>query len=216
MNPNPPVVLPLFDSASRPVRLHVSGRWRLFPFPQLLPYLPETGHFLDVGCGHGLWALMMAQARPTCPVWGVDPDVEKTAVATQVARQNSFPNLHFFTGQADALSLPACALISLIDVLYLIPFEQQARLLQTLTAHLVPGGVLLLNTMGRRPRWKYAWNLLEETLAVRVLRITYGTHFYFRPEKEWQTLLENLGLTVETRPLHAGYLHPHILFIARK
>lgn len=209
-------VLSLFDTMPRPVRLHVRGRWRLFPFPRLLPYLPETGNFLDVGCGHGLWALMMARGRPTAQVWGADPAADKIAVAQQVATRAGLPNLQFSCGLAESMPLPDCTLISLIDVLYLIPYAQQEALLQKLAALLVPGGVLLIKEMGQRPRWKYAWNLLEETLAVRILRITYGTDFYFRPENGWQTLLEGLGLTVETRSLHAGYIHPHVLFIARK
>lgn len=209
-------VLKLYDSLPQIARWHVRGRWRLFPFLKLLPYLPATGNFLDVGCGHGLWVFLMAQARPACQIWGLDPDGEKILLAQQVAGLGSFSNVRLFTGLAEELPLPICSIITLIDVLYLIPFEQQETLLKTLADQLAPDGLLLLKTMGRHPRWKYAWNWLEEMLMVRVLRITYGHNFYFRSENAWQALLNGLGLEVETVLLHKGYLHPHVLFIARK
>jgi hypothetical protein len=73
--------------------------------------------------------------------------------------------------------------------------------------------------MAERPLWKAWLNRLEETLAVRVLRLTRSDgsrHFYFRTRAEWCALLGRLGLVVETIPLDHHYYHPHVLFIARK
>jgi hypothetical protein len=62
-------------------------------------------------------------------------------------------------------------------------------------------------------------NWLEETIAVRVLKITETTEggkFYFRTRAEWQKLFASLGFSVETVSLDHGYYHPHVAFIARK
>jgi hypothetical protein len=75
---------------------------------------------------------------------------------------------------------------------------------------------LLLKEMSERPRWKYTWNWLEEWLAVRLLRITLGASFYFRPQSGWEALLSGLGLAVQTFRLDKGYLHPHVLFVGEK
>lgn len=54
----------------------VFGRWRLDPGTRILlqeaPELPESGSFLDLGCGVGSIALTMASRRPRGTVWAID------------------------------------------------------------------------------------------------------------------------------------------------
>ena len=206
----------LYQHAPLTTRLHVRGRWQLFPFPALAEYLPGKGVLLDIGCGHGLWAFYAALLRPDCVVWGVDPDEEKTAIAQGIARAQGWERVHFVAGLAAQAELPSADRISLIDVLYLIPHLEQERLLESAVARLNQGGKLLLKEMSQYPRWKFAWNWLEEWLAVRMMGITFGKHFYFRTEQDWQQLLQNLGLKVKIVYLDQGYLHPHILFVGEK
>ena len=53
-------------------------------------------------------------------------------------------------------------------------------------------------------------------LTVRILKVTQGERFHFRPQAEWEELLTSLGLRVRALRLDRGYLHPHVLFIAEK
>lgn len=209
-------VLSYYAGAPRPARLHVAGRWRLFPFPALLPYLPAPGHWLDLGCGYGLLSFYLASRFPQAHITGVDPDQEKIALACHLAQVNGLTNLQFQAGLAQDHSIPECNLVTLVDVLYLIPREQQEQILAAAAAQLEPGGHLLLKEMREGPAWKYAWNWLEEWLAVRLLGITYGRQFYFRTQAEWEGLLCDLGLQVQTVRLDHGYIHPHVLFIGEK
>jgi SAM-dependent methyltransferase len=197
-------------------RLHVAGRWQLFPFQALAEHIPSQGTFLDIGCGYGLCTFFLAYCAPQAQVWGVDPDREKIAVARAAADEQKNPNVHFEIGYAQRLDLPSCDLAILVDVLYLIPWQEQEQVLAEAANRLQPGGRLLVKEMSRRPRWKYTWNLFEEWLAVRLLHITYGQRFYFRSEDDWQKLLQSFGLRVSALRLDEGYLHPHILFIGEK
>ncbi len=188
----------------------------LFPFPALARHIPSSGAFLDVGCGYGVWSLYLAQQFPNAKIYGIDPDGEKIEVARLAAREAGLGNIQFEVGTAQAPPQRPFALVSVIDVLYLIPYPEQERFLSGVTSCLLPGGRLLLKEMSERPRWKYAWNWLEEWLAVRLLGITLGASFYFRPQAGWEALLSGLGLAVHTIRLDRGYVHPHILFVGEK
>jgi len=196
-----------FDARAR---FHVWLRWRLFPFDRLLDFIPVEGTAADLGCGHGHWALFLAMQRPGLEVWGIDPDKEKIQVAAKAAAGH-FDNLYFTAGLAEEARYPQCDVISLIDVLYLVPHGGQESILKHAAAQLKPGGRLLLKEMGHTPRWKYFWNAFQETLSVRLLGVTYGSRFYFRTAEEWGRILEQAGLVVEFTPLHKGYPYPHLL-----
>jgi 2-polyprenyl-3-methyl-5-hydroxy-6-metoxy-1,4-benzoquinol methylase len=206
----------LYRDASFQTRLHIAGRMRLFDFRLLEAYVPPEGTFLDIGCGHGVWAFWMARLRPQAAVWGVDPDTDKIGVARAAATANNIANTRFEIGRAQDVALPECVLASLVDMMYLIPHDEQERILRSAVERLQPGGRLLLKTVAERPRWKFAWNVIEETLAVHLLGITYGGRFYFRPRAEWQRVLTGLGLDVQTVRLDRGYIHPHVLFVGQK
>jgi len=197
-------------------QFHIRGRWRLFPFPALAAFLPHDGVFVDIGCGHGLWGFYMARLRPQAIIVGIDPDEEKIALAEQIARRLRMKNTRFVAGAGEASSIPSARFISAIDVLYLLPYPEQERLLARAVGALEPGGRLLLKEMSERPRWKFVWNWLEEWLAVRMLGLTLGRKFYFRTVEDWRVLLASLGLSVTIRRLDAGYLHPHVLFVGEK
>ncbi len=208
--------LHIFRSSPPKTRLHIAIRWRLFSFPALAPYVPEQGVLVDLGCGHGLWPFYLTRLRPHTEIWGIDPDAEKIAFAQGLAQAQEYHCLHFVTGSAQGVDFPSCSMISLIDMLYLIPFDEQARILTHAAARLTPGGRILIKEMSLRPRWKFAWNWLQEWLAVRLLGITFGGRFYFHNEHEWEELLQSLGLRVTIVRLDRGYLHPHVLIVGEK
>jgi len=210
------MVTALFDRTPAWTRFHVYGRWRLFPFPALLPYAPTTGVAVDLGCGHGLLPFLLATERPALQVFGSDPDENKIALAQDIARQNHIHNVAFSCRSAQDTEIPECDWLSLVDMLYLVPYDDQQRLLERAVSRLRRGGRLLIKEVSERPAWKAAWTRAQELVAVRVLHLSQGHSFYFRREAEWLSLLSSLGLRPHAVPLDAGYLHPHVLFIGEK
>lgn len=209
-------VLELFRDAPLAARVHIYGRWRLFPFPALLPFLPDTGKVVDLGCGHGLFSFFLSLSRPDLDIYGIDPDAMKIDLAQRLARRHGLAKLTFAAGRAEDAVPPECDLVSIIDVLYLIPFSAQERLLRAAVRKLKPGGRLLIKEMSERPRWKAGFSKVQELISVRLLHLSQGKHFYFRREAEWHSLLGELGLRVRARRLDAGYIHPHLLLIAER
>lgn len=200
-------------------RLHMIVRWRVCPLPAIAALVPSQGVIVDLGCGHGLFAQLLARQSPTREVIGVDLDSHKIALAEQLTVNRDLPNLRFSANDIAKTDMPPAQAVTILDVFYLVPYAIQEQLLAVCAKKLAPGGVIVLKEMAERPRWKVWLNWLEETLAVRVLGITAraeSTRFYFRSRAEWGTLFEKLGFTVQTVPLDHGYYHPHVAFVAWK
>ena len=111
---------------------------------------------------------------------------------------------------------PLGDVITLVDVLYLIPYDKQKIILQKCHQSLPQGGTLIIKEMDTRPRWKYVWNLLQETLAVKLIGFTLGERFFFRSQGEYLKILGQIGFTVKPVQLDKGYWYPHIVYICKK
>jgi SAM-dependent methyltransferase len=194
-------------------RAHMTIRWLVCPLRRIAACVPQRGVILDLGCGHGLFSLLLAHTTPTRAVIGIDLDQDKIKLANTLHQRN----LRFIAGDiAKQQDLPSAQAVTIVDVFYLVPYEAQEHLLQLCAQRLATGGVIVLKEMAEAPRWKVWLNWLEETLAVRVLGITESTdtRFYFRARADWVALFEKLGFRVEIVPLDKGYYHPHVVFIA--
>ena len=62
--------------------------------------LPETGDFLDLGCGYGVIGLVAAKLRPDAQVTMVDINERATKLATDNAQANGIGNVDVLTGDA--------------------------------------------------------------------------------------------------------------------
>nr|WP_281372106.1 class I SAM-dependent methyltransferase [Modestobacter versicolor] len=175
--------------------------------------MPRTGRVLEVGCGHGLFSAYAAQCLPGVTVHGVDIDAEKVAVAAAAA--GSSPRLGFAVAESGVLPAGPWDAVVLVDVLYLLDEPGQRALLESCAALLAPGGVLVVKDMSTRPRWKARVNRLQETVSVRVLRITAGSaEFAFVEPDERARWMRAAGLTgVRARRLDRGRAHPHHVLV---
>lgn len=204
-----------YAGAPRQERLHVAGRWRSCPLTATASYIPATGRVLEIGCGHGLFSLLLASESAQRSVTGIDIDRDKIAVATAAATASGLGNASFEVVAPDALPSGTWDAVAIVDVLYLLGHEQATRLVSAAASVLAPGGVLVVKEMARQPRWKYAVNQLQELVATRVARITEGDHVEVVPPDLIAKALHNAGLTVSEHPLDRGYLHPHHLTVGR-
>jgi cyclopropane fatty-acyl-phospholipid synthase-like methyltransferase len=197
-------------------RLHQVGRSLLVPFDKLSAYLPEQGSLLDLGCGHGLFLALAKYEKPDLQLNGIDLSEEKIAAAHKAFSASAYtiPELAVM----DILDFPdrSVDVISIIDVLYLVPIERWDSILKKCYSCLSPDGKLLLKEMDRAIRWKFALLYVEETLAVKILGLTLGKEFTFPKVEEIRRCLEYAGFEVEEVPLDKGYLVPHRLWIGSK
>jgi 2-polyprenyl-3-methyl-5-hydroxy-6-metoxy-1,4-benzoquinol methylase len=193
------------------VRLHTALRVLSCPFGELLAEVPDGARLLDYGCGHGVLAALAAE-RAAARVTGVDIDERKVAVARRA-------------GPADATFAvvePGCVppgpwdVITVVDVLYLLPRPAQRDLLLALAAELAPGGKLLVKEMHTCAPLKVRWMRAQERLMVDVLERTKGAQLTFTDPDHLLRALLDAGLSTTARPVDRWYPHPHHLVVARR
>ena len=105
-------------------RLHMTIRWRVCPLPTIAAHVPDSGVILDLGCGHGLFAQLLARESARRDVIGVDLDAHKVALAQTL----KLPNLRFIVGDVAETAIPPVQAVTILDVLYLVPNEVQERM----------------------------------------------------------------------------------------
>ncbi|MHB8275635.1 MAG: class I SAM-dependent methyltransferase, partial [Dermatophilaceae bacterium] len=171
-----------------------------------------------------------ALSEPGRTVVGVDIDADKIGHARAAARRSagSYSGVRvagqrgadgpmsFAVAESGAVPPGPWDAIAVVDMLYLLPAVEQRRLLTKAVAELAPGGTLVVKEMGTRPRWKVRWNTWQETLSVRVLRITEGSSFDFVEPATMARWLQELGMTTTTRRLDRGRLHPHHILVGKR
>jgi 2-polyprenyl-3-methyl-5-hydroxy-6-metoxy-1,4-benzoquinol methylase len=139
-------------------RRYLRLRAAYYPLEAYLSHLPPQGTVIDVGCGYGLLAILLAQARPQLEVRGLDPVEERIRTAAKAAR--GLDRVKFIIGGWEQLAEQRADAVMLIDMLHHVRKDQHEPLLRAAAAALNPGGVLLVNeTDPSTPeRWRYWWN----------------------------------------------------------
>lgn len=207
-------VFGLFREAGFLMRLYLRIKFRICPILRTEAYVPDTGELVDLGCGNGLFAAIMKLGSPARSIVGIDLDARKIAEARKSLAR--VPHLDFRLGNIVDTEYPPADVYTIIDVLYLIPVDLQNTILRRCAAALKPGGTLVFKEMDKKPRWKYLWNMFQETISVKIVGFTLGSRFHFRSREDYVRTLEALGFSVEVVPVHYGYAYSHILYIARK
>jgi tRNA (uracil-5-)-methyltransferase TRM9 len=125
----------------------------------ILPYLPQRARVLDVGCGNGRLALLLAQERPGATYVGVDAVPDLVELARAQTEHLTTISVEFRVaditrpGWSDPheLDITHCSLFIdtavALAVLHHIPsFDLRVRVLREIADLLAPGGYLILST----------------------------------------------------------------------
>lgn len=201
-----------YERQPLPIRGFVRARHLLAPLGRVLTEVPPRGRLLDVGCGHGLFALALALGAPERSVVGVDPSSAKLGVARSAGA--GVPNVRFSLGTVQDLGEGEFDVISILDVLYLLPVSEKLRVLRACRERIAPNGVLVLKTNDTRPAWKYRVARLQEQLMTG-LGLTMGDGLYFLSREQNAALLELAGFQPRTLVLDSWLPYPHVMFVSR-
>jgi 2-polyprenyl-3-methyl-5-hydroxy-6-metoxy-1,4-benzoquinol methylase len=122
---------------------------------------------LDVGCGSGILAGMLAQ-HPNVQVIGVDGSPSAISFARD---KYHFPNLEFREGLVDALNLNDVRItkIAFLEVIEHIYPDQGLKTLRQFYELLAPGGRLVISTPNSRSLWPaIEWSLDHLSLVPKL------------------------------------------------
>lgn len=170
----------------------------------MLRYVPPGSRLLDIGAGHGVFAVLAADRG--AHVVAVEPDLRKLLPVARV---------QFVAGYDDVVR-GTFDVVAINDVLYKIPIEEWDALLARAVDRLPKGGILLVKEHDPTARIKNRWNRWQEALATR-LRLTLGESFSYEAPADFVARLQRLGFgDVEAKRIDFGYPHAHMLYIARR
>jgi 2-polyprenyl-3-methyl-5-hydroxy-6-metoxy-1,4-benzoquinol methylase len=215
MPPAPPIdtkdIFSLYSQSDFVTKSYLRIKLKICPLVRLETFFPKKGKIVDLGCGNGLFPNILGIGSYQRHIVGADMDEKKIMAAERT--KGRLANIEYSVGNIVAMDYPSADVFSLIDVLYLIPYEEQEVILNKCAEALTPEGTLIIKEMDTRPRWKHIWNYCQETLAVKIIGFTLGEKFYFRSRDNFESLLKGLGFRVSTVRLDKGYWYPHIVYI---
>jgi len=170
---------------------------------RLLREVPRNASLLDIGAGHGLFAVLASGTRR---VVAVEPDARKVRRLDGIEFAIGFDDV--ITGTFDA--------ISIIDVLYKIPLDQWDAVLLRCRSRLATNGILIIKEQDPTARFKNAWNAIQERGAT-ALGLTLGESFTYEAPAEFIARLQRLGFeNMQSKRIDFTYPHPHVMYTARK
>ncbi len=106
--------------------------------------------------------------------------------------------------------------MTIVDVLYLLPFDQQESVLRNAAAALGEGGPLVVKAQERRLDPRYALTYGQELITVS-LGLTKGgrERFFFPSRAEGVAMFERAGFVVEVMEMPKR-IYTDVLYLARK
>ena len=210
---------------------HMRGRLKLCPYERLARHLTGPGTLLDVGCGFGHLAWHLAAVKPELRYFGTDVDARKIALAQACpgtvdalsadasSGASTKPPLSpppvFHLGDAMTLSgLPETfGNIVFLDVLYLMPWDAQQRMLAWALGRLSPGpdSAVVIKTMDKAEGLSGFRAVAEEWIMVSLLRRTLssGALNGARATQDYLDFARSLGFQAEAEAL--GTFNPSTL-----
>lgn len=205
--------LALYADSPTVDRLFVRARAFLSDLAAIERHAPRAGAILDLGCGHGLVANLLALGSPARDVIGIDIAAPKVAAAQRTVGART--NVRFAVADATTFASGPYAAITVADVFYLIPAAGQRALLASCARMLAPDGLLIWKSQVRHPRWKYAITRGQEWLMT-TLGPTQGHGLYFLDTDESLAALRAAGFSAVALPLRSWRPYTDVLFLAHK
>ncbi len=126
-----------------------------------MPAGTEQAHYLELGCGRGLNAVMIAAANPAWRVTAVDYNPAHIASGMALAHEAALDNITFIEADFAAPTLhnmPQADFVSLHGVWSWISLEARTAIVRLLAAVVAPGGLVHIS-YNSLPAWQGALGL---------------------------------------------------------
>ena len=219
----------LYPPGERFARHFAAGKLGRDPaFRHLLEHglIPERARVLDIGCGQGTLAALLAAAHarhargewpgdwPTPPALEDFHGIDLAATDVERARSALGSAARFTCGDMRTTPFGEADAVVILDVLHYVPVPDQDRVLARCAAALAPGSRLLLRVGDADAGPRAAITRLSDQ-AITLLRGAWP-RLYTRGLKAWIAAVERAGFSVEAVPMSAGTPFANVLLVARR
>jgi 2-polyprenyl-6-hydroxyphenyl methylase/3-demethylubiquinone-9 3-methyltransferase len=203
-----------YRAAPMIARTLVHGRAFLSDLAFVDRYVPRHGFIVDLGCGHGLFANLLAEAAATRRVLGIDIDERKIEVARSTIQGRE--EVRFEVGDIVHEAPPKCDAVTIIDVLYLLSPSDQESVLRKAAGALVENAPLVVKAQERSASPRYALTYAQE-LVTTALGVTRGRarRLHFLARAEAVAMFERAGFLVDVMDM-PGRPYTDVVYLARK
>ena len=153
-----------------PLVLRMLQHWRpmIAPFGTLIDQVPTGSSILDVGCGGGLFLILLAAEGRIARGLGFDANASAIDLANGAAAHLADTPVTFECRPVQSPWPDASFdVVSVIDLLHHIPSAVRPCVGRDAAARVRPGGLLLLKDMTERPIWRVAANVLHDLVVAR-------------------------------------------------
>lgn len=203
-----------YRSASMVARAMVHGRAFLSDLAFVDRYVPRHGFIVDLGCGHGLFANLLAEASANRRVLGIDVDQRKIEIARTTIQGRE--SIRFEHGDIVHEAVPKCDAVTLIDVLYLLAPSDQEAVLRKAAGALAENAPLVVKSQERRASPRYALTYAQEVITISLGLTRRGaSRFHFLSRAEAHALFERAGFLVDVIEM-PGRPYTDVVYLARK
>ena len=193
-------------------------RYITAPFNEMEKMVPKKGKILDIGCGHGLFELILKIKSNKRVITAIDPDSKKIQLAKKI--EELFTNLKFSDSTTNLTNnnyQMDCCILS--DVDYLLDGKGKTQILQQAKFNLKNTGTIIFKTVINNGSIGYYLGYLQELIIVSLLKKTYSkkNNFTFFTIEEYLELFKANNLSVKKqKKLKTLFYHPHYVFLLKK
>ena len=213
-----PIERALKAAAARYAGLHPRFHWyarakyRFDPcYRAIARYIREDSFTVDLGSGLGMLPILLGELGERRQALGIDWDREKVRCGLHASR--GLPGIELVEGDLHAFAVPACDVITLVDVLHYYEAPRQQEILERCRAALGPGGRLLIREGDGARQGGARFTRKVEGWITR-MGWNRGPAVRFRPISELRATLVGLGFHVDVDEV-AGPLNPgNVLLVA--
>ena len=189
--------------------------------------IPDAERLIDLGCGQGLLASWLLEARKLheCgnwpPLWPPAPKInhfwglELMQKDVDRARAALGNKAQFAQGDIRSADYGKADVAVILDVLHYISYEEQEEVLKRIWMALPSGGTFITrvgDAAGGLPFYYSNW--VDRTIFF--LRGHRLDRIYCRTLEEWLNVLRSTGFEVKPLAMHKGTPFRNVMLIARK